>query len=277
MRNLFGFILRHRFFFLFLLLQAVAIGLTVSHQYYQQTFFLNSANALTGRAYASIRTVADYLALRTTNQLLLEENTRLLERLKENYIITDGRIYVSGDTTYQQRYTYTNANVINNSTIRRNNHITLNKGTRHGVAPDMGVITSDGVAGIIVSTSKNFSVAMSLLHSDIMISVKIVKNDHIGTLRWEGKDHQRAHMAYIPSHVELEVGDTVATSGFSTVFPENVLIGTIRDWEIRRGETFYTATVDLAMDFNAITYVYIVKHLMKEEQETLESSVLPGM
>lgn len=144
----------------------------------------------------------------------------------------------------------------------------------HGVQPDMGVITPDGVVGIVVNVSKNFSVAMSLLHSDMLVSAKIKKNDQLGSLRWEGVNHRKASMTYLPPHLGLSVGDSIVTSGFSTVFPENIFVGTIHDWEIRRGDSFFTAEIELALDFNRLTHVFIVKNLMKEEQVELELSVM---
>ncbi len=251
--------------------------LTASHQHYQQTFFFRTANAITGKVYNTVNNITDYLSLKGINRQLMEDNTRLLNRQRENFIVSDENVFMAEDTLYRRNYTYLYADVINNSVIRRNNYLTLNKGRAHGIAPDMGVITGNGVAGIVISVSEHFSVAMSLLHSDMLLSVKILKNDHIGTLSWEGNNYRKAHMSYIPPHVELESGDTIVTSGYSTVFPENIFIGTINDWEIRRGETFYTATIDLAMDFNIIPYVYVVKNLMKEEQDQLELSVLPDL
>ncbi len=277
MRNLFRFIYRHYFFFLFLLMETLALGLTASYQHYHQSYFINSSNAIMARVYSMADNFSSYLWLRQENRLLAEENTRLLNIGRENYLITDRDEFVEEDSLYRRRYTYMNSRVINNSVVRRNNYFTLNKGRSMGVEPDMGVITTRGVAGVIVNVSENFSVGMSLLHSDFQLSVMIKKDGNIGSLRWEGDNHRRAHMSYIPPHIELQRGDTIVTSGFSTIFPEGILIGTISDWEIRRGETFYTAAIDLAMDYNTLTEVYIVTNLLREEQRELEESVTPDI
>lgn len=275
MYNLFRFLSRYHFILLFLLFEAVALSLTASHQHFQQMYFLHSANAITARLYQATDNISEYLSLKTDNQQLLEDYTSLLNQQRGNFMITDKHIFEAGDSLFQRQFTYQHARVINNSVIRRNNYFTLNKGRLDGVEPDMGVITPNGLAGIVANVSDNFSVVMSMLHSDILISVKIQKNDHIGSLRWEGGDYRKASMLYIPPHVELTRGDTIVSSGFSTIFPENILVGTIDDWEIRRGDSFFTAEVELAVDFNKLTYVYVVKNLMKEEQEELEASVMP--
>lgn len=276
MRNLFRFILRYHFFFLFLLLESVALLLTVNHQQFQQTFFIHSANAVSGRVFNFYHTVGSYFELQRINEQLVQENTALLNQGKDNFLVTDQHILFSGDRVFKRGYSYQHARVINNAVNRRNNYLTINKGSSHGIRPDMGVITNHGVVGIVKDVSPNFSSVLSLLHSDVLISVRITKNDHIGTLRWEGHDYRRAHMTYIPSHVELSVGDSIVTSGFSTVFPENIFVGTVRDWQIRRGEVFYTAEIDLALDFNKLTNVFIVNYLFREEQLELESSQEPA-
>ncbi len=272
MLNLFKFIHRYQFFFLFLVLQIVAVVLTISKQQYQQSFFLHSANKFSATVYQTVDNVKSYMALREENRRLMEEYAMLLERMPESFLERDTLIRESISASRHAHYTYMHAEVINNSVIRRNNYITLNKGYAHGVRPDMGLITPNGVAGIVVNVTKNFSVAMSLLHSDMLVSVKISKNNHLGTLSWEGVNYRKATLTYVPPHVELNVGDSIVTSGFSTVFPENVFVGTINNWEIRRGENFFTADIDLALDFNALSYVYIVNNFFKEEQDTLEQS-----
>jgi rod shape-determining protein MreC len=273
MHNLLKFIHRYHFFFLFLILETAAFTLTVTNQQYQQSLFLHSANKLTAGFYNTVGSVKSYLYLKEQNRQLMEEYADLLGQQDESFLERDTLVFESGDAMQQARYSYIQAEVINNSVIRRNNYITLNKGRLHGVAPDMGVITPDGVAGIVVNVSENFSVAMSFLHNDMLVSTVIKKNNHLGTLSWEGVNYRKAIMTYIPPHVELSKGDSIVTSGYSTVFPENIFIGTIQDWEIRRGENFYTAEIDLALDFNRLSYVYIIRNLMKEEQEELEHSV----
>ncbi len=274
MHNLFKFIHRYRFFFLFLLLGTVGLLLTMANQQYQQTFFINSANKITGSMYNAYGRISSYLALKEKNYRLAESIEHLMNTHPGSFLITDRHTFISEDTLVLRRFEYMHAELINNSVNRRNNYITINKGMRHGVQQDMGLIAPMGVAGIVTHVSKNFSVAMSLLHSDMMLSVKIQKNNHLGTLQWDGYDYRKASMTYIPPHLDLQHGDTILTSGFSSVFPEQIFIGTISDWEVKRGETFITAEVDLALDFNNFSHVFLVKNLMKEEQDALEAEVI---
>jgi len=78
-------------------------------------------------------------------------------------------------------------------------------------------------------------------------------------------------MMYVPPHVDLAKGDTIITSGYSQIFPEGILIGTISDFEIRRGDNFFTIEIDLTTDFNNLNYINVVKNLYQEELMEVES------
>lgn len=274
MRNLFSFIVRHYFFFLFIALQVLSFALIFQNHNYQRSAFVNSSNYLAGNIYGFRDNISQYFNLRTVNEQLAMENKMMLEHLDGSYLITDQQVFTFNDTIYKKKYSYINARVINNAIKNRNNYITLNKGRAHGIVPDMGVITGNGVIGIVKDVSNNFSSVLSFLHADIQVSAKIKKNNHLGTMLWEGYNYRKASMLYVPTHVNLSVGDSIITSGFSQIFPEGILIGTISDYEIRRGENFYTIGVDLATDFNNLNFVSVVKNIYIEELNQLESSNL---
>ena len=270
MRNIINFIKRQYFFFLFLLLQVIAFTLIFQNHSYHRSFVINSTNAVSGRFYESYAGITDYLRLKQINEQLAEEIAQLRHYTKNSFLINDRHTFTFRDTLYQRQFEYINAKVINNSVFDRSNYITLNKGRKHGVEPDMGIITSSGVIGIITNVSDNYSSAMSLLHPGVKVSARHKISRHLGTLLWEGYDYRNATMLYIPPHVELNVGDTIETSGVSYLFPEKIPIGSIADFHVSRGENYYSIKVNLFEDFNKIEYVSIVKNLMKEEVQILE-------
>jgi len=276
MRNLLNFIVRYYFFFLFLLLETVAILIVIQNQYYQRAFFASSANVVAGRFFSTSSNLSDYFNLAKVNRQLSEENARLLELSEHSFLKTGDDETLINDSTFIKRFEFVTAEIINNSVNRRDNHLTLNKGRRHGIEPDMGVITFNGVVGIVANVSNNFSSVVSLLHKDMQISAKLKKNDHIGTLIWEGYNYRYASLIYIPPHVELVQGDTVVTSGFSVIFPPDIFIGVIEDFEVKRGDNFITARIKLALDFNNLKHVMVVKDLMNEEIRELQTQT-PGL
>lgn len=248
--------------------------LIVQNHNYHRSFFFHSSNIIAGTIYSTQQDVLNYFRLKQTNQQLAAENLELRKKSEQSFLKTDQSVFTFQDTLYQRRFTYTVARVINNTVSSRNNYLTLDKGRKQGINTDMGVITAQGVIGIINKVSSNFSTAVSLLHSESQISAKIKRNNHLGTLIWEGFDYKSATMLYIPTHLDLSLGDTIVTSGFSHIFPENIELGTISDFEIRRGDNFYTLTIDLFADFNQLDYVYVVKDLFRQEIKNLENQII---
>ena len=249
----------------------ISFFLISQNNFYHRSIFINTTNLVAGNIYHVRNNFTEYFRLKEINRQLALENKSLLEGNSKSFLKTDQQNFIFRDTLYRKQYSFVNARVINNSVRNRNNYITLNKGRTHGIRADMGIVTHQGVIGIIKEVSANFSSALSFLHSDIQISAKIKKNNHLGTLIWEGYDYKRATMLYIPPHVQLEIGDSIITSGFSQIFPEGIFMGTIADFEVRRGDNFFTIQVDLAQDFNSLEFVYIVKNLFREELTEIES------
>jgi rod shape-determining protein MreC len=273
MRNLFVYIWKQYFFFLFLILEVIAFSLFFQNNAYQRAFFINSANSISGGIYSRYADISEYFSLKAINKNLAEENARYRTQLKSSFLISDKNVFTKNDTSYRQHYDYISAKVINNSVNRRNNFITLNKGFAQGVRKDMAVITPNGVMGIVKEVTSNFSSVISVLHKDSKISAKIKKNEQVGTIVWEGDDYRFCFLKDIPTHVKPHVGDTIITSGYSGIFPEGIFIGKVYDYYVNKGENFYTLKVKFEVDYNNITYVYVIKNLLKDEQRIIEEGL----
>lgn len=270
MRSLLIFIWKHNFFFLFLLLETISVGLIVRNNYYQQASFINSSNYASASITQSYNNITDYFSLKQTNEILADENARLRSSHKSAFTNKYPVSSLVNDTLLRTKYEYLKAKVVGNTTNRRNNFITLDIGFKQGVTKDMGVISSNGVIGIVKDVSENFSSVMSLLNSKTIISSKVKKDGSFGPLTWDGRDYSLATLTDIPAHVRLAKGDTIVTSGYSSIYPENVNVGIVDSFEQKKGDFFYTVRVKLSTDFKKINYVYIVKNLIKQEQDELE-------
>lgn len=273
MRNFIQFLVKNSFIFLFLSLEIVAFFLIVKNNEYQSSKVFNSSNYLVGNLMASVKEVKDYLQLKEVNQNLAQQNAELLSKDKRSFVKIFGNSVVINDTTYYQKYVYTTAKVINNSTNNRENYLTLDQGEINGIKPGMAVIGTNGVVGIVKNVSPHFSSIISLLHQKIFISGKIKKSNYFGSVMWDSdqNNHRTALLKEIPNHVQLQKGDTIITSGFSTIFPEGVPIGIVKDFDLPKGSNFYEITIELTTDFKQVSHVYIVKSLTKEEQQSLEA------
>lgn len=266
MRNLLAFIIRFRFFFIFLLLEVVAFTMIINHTFYQRYVLLSSANRLTGTVHGWSMGVGDYFSLRSANIQLAEENARLRSRLSNAKSDESFTVLSEADTLNPARFTFIPAKVISNSTNKRNNYLMLNKGSNHGIGHDMAVITAEGVVGVVINVSDNFSWVMSVLNQHARVSARLKKQNLQGSLSWDGKNYRRGLLSDVPSHIEIAHGDTIITSGYSYLFPPDIMIGTVNSFEIARGDHFYNITLDFSVDYNRLSHVYVVKNLFKEEQ-----------
>jgi rod shape-determining protein MreC len=176
------------------------------------------------------------------------------------------------DTIYSQQYRYISAKVISNSVNKRNNYLILNKGYRQGADKEMAVITPQGVVGIVKEASENFCSVLSMLHSQTHISAKIKKYNQNGTVIWGGTDQYYGTLKDIPGHVLINIGDTIVTSGYSSIFPEGVVIGTIADYSLIEGNNFYLIKIKFSVDYNQLVYVEVVTNLLKGEVDKIKNA-----
>ena len=270
MRNLIRFINTYSFFFLFLFFEVIAFYLLLSNNHFQQAAFLNATNSVTAGLQEDYSSLTDYLNLKEVNQNLSRENSRLRSTLQNSFQKLYGPNYLINDTLYKRQYLYTEAKVINNSTNKQNNYLTLNVGSLNGIQKGMGVLAPNGIAGVVKQVSKHYAAVVSLLHSNAKVSVKLKNSSYFGSMQWDGKHYQEGLLKDIPNHVELQVGDTILTSGYSATFPADIAVATILSFEKIPGENFYEIKVKFLTDFKNLSFVHVVKNIRKTEQEELE-------
>ena len=271
MKNLITFIWKNYFFFMFLSMEVLCTYLIVQNNYFQKASFINSSNQMSARILKTSADVEEYFFLKNENEKLARENAELRSHSLISFSMLVNDKYLVNDTAFRQKYTYTSSKVVNNSTNRRNNYLTLDKGSDQGIQNNMAVITSTGIVGQVKDVSENFCTVMSLLNSKTTISSKIKKDGSYGPLTWDGENFGFATLHDIPTHVQLKKGDTIVTSAYSLTFPENIMIGTVESFERKSGEYFYTVKIKLSTEFNKLSHVYIVTNKLKKEQEDLEN------
>lgn len=269
MRNLLQLIIRYHFFILFLLLEIISFLFVFRYNHFQRASFNNFATSVEGYVYERFGGMKAYLDLRTINQNLIRENNVLLNEIDRLGRITAHPDQQLAESTGQRQFLYKSARVINNSVNRPFNFITVNKGSMHGIQPEMAVTSSEGVVGIVFSVSRHFSTVLPVLNQNFGLSSKLKKNDYFGSLHWTGTAADEAELSAIPGHVDVAIGDTVVTSGYSSIFPADVLIGTVSEINTE-DQSFYTIKVKLSVDFRKLSYVNIIENLLLEEQLNLE-------
>jgi len=269
MRNLFLFFARFSSFFVFLLLEVICLILIVRSHSYHKASFINSTNFVTGNIYQKYSALNSYLLLQEINSSLAIENARLRTTQQTSFTYPD---IMSDSCGERPPYNYIASKVINNTTHRANNYLTLNKGSLDGINPEMGIIGQQGIVGIVTSVSDHFSSVMSVLHKNSRISVKLKKQNYPANLIWNGGNPTIANLTGIPQHIHIDKGDSVVTSGFSSIFPEHIMVGVVSKSHLNSGSNFFDVQVKLSTNFATMRYVYAINHALKEEQKELEAN-----
>lgn len=276
MRNLINFLLKYNYWFLFVILEVASFVLLFRFNNYQQSVYFTSANTVVGAVYEVSGGISSYFHLKSVNEdlldrnMLLEEQINNLEKaLKERQL--DSIAVNSIRKMPQKDYQLFKARVIKNSLNLADNYITLDKGSSSGIHSEMGVVDGNGIVGIVYETSPSYSVVISVLNSKSNISCKIVGSDYLGYLKWEHGDSRYAYLKDLPRHAEFNLGDTVVTSGFSTVFPEGIMVGTVDDMSDSHDGLSYLLKIKLATDFGKLSDVRVIARNGQQEQKELEN------
>jgi rod shape-determining protein MreC len=271
MRNLLRFIVQHHFLILFLLIETFSMFLLFRANPYQKVRFYSFSHSVSGKMSTRVENIKDYLTLRSENRMLAEENARLYNRLGSSFSEKAPDSVYIGDSIKPKNYLYITAKVVNSTVNKQFNFITLDKGSKAGIAPEMAVIGSEGIIGVVKSVSENYSSVLSVLNRDFMVSARIKSNGYFGPLNWNGDDTEYGTLVDIPHHVKVTAGDTVITSGFGGIFPEGHHIGVIADFHLKGGN-YYVIRVKLSTDFRKLNYVQVIRNFAKNETDSLDNA-----
>jgi rod shape-determining protein MreC len=269
MKFLFLFLKKQYFFFLFVTLELLAFVILANHNNYQKRSIIGSTNIIAASIHSAYASVTDYFFLKEANRQLNAENARLkqFESFMSNH--ADSLSGFFDDTTLF----FIPARVISNSTQNRNNYIMINKGRLQGVEKETGLLSPSGVAGIIIEVSRHHALAISLLHKDARISAKLKSNGQLVNVSWDGADYRTGLVEDIPAHIIPKTGDTVITSGYSFIFPENITIGTIGE-QVYTGGNLNTARIRFSTDFNKLFHVYVTGNIITQEIDSLKQIMI---
>jgi rod shape-determining protein MreC len=232
---------------------------------------VSSANFLSGGIFGIKSSITDYFDLKTQNELLTQENTRLRTLLSNSDIITMKGMIDS--VVLDSNFKFVPARVINNSYSKTKNNLTLNRGWSDSIKVDMGVLSSQGVVGMVNSVSKNYASVQSVLNTNSQIVAKFKKSNQFGYLKWDAKKANIVQLTEIPRIATIAVGDTIVTDGKSTIFPPDILIGTVKNFDRNDGADYYHIDIQLFTDMTSVKHVYLVSHRDAAEIKELENSV----
>lgn len=274
MQNIFRFIAKYSTFLLFIILQACALYLLFNYNSFQQSVFFSSSNKVNGMLFSAEESVTGYFHLRENNEALLKQNNELelkiakLESVLLHYTDTSGIALTRMKAA--DEFSLIPARVIQNSVTHIRNYVTLNIGKQDGVLPEMGVANSQGIVGVVSQVSDHYSVVIPILNPVIHYSCKLKKLNASGSLVWDGMDRRFAYLEEIPPYISVSKGDTVVTSGFSAIFPEGIMVGTVEEYDIGEDANFLKLKVRLSTRFDALSNVRVIRYVHREEVKQIE-------
>jgi rod shape-determining protein MreC len=275
MRQLLEFLFKYRAFFIFVILQVLCAWMIVANNNYQRAVYLNTTSKFTGSIVERADNVSDFFKLKQVNEALAEENAKLkTQALNQKLIRTDSseKFSIPSDALDSVQYFVRTAEVIDNSIRNTSNFITIDKGSKDGILPGMGVVNENGVVGKVRSTSKNRAQVISVLNKNNQISATLKRTNRLGSIQWDGLDPKVAKLLYIPVDVEIQVGDSIVTSSFNSIFPKYEMIGVVKSAKPDQHSRDYEIEVSLSVDFGSLNYVYVIENRMKIETDSLEVS-----
>ena len=275
MNNLLNFFVKHSAWFVFMVYMILSLVLLFRDNPYQQSVYLTSANSVTATTYEALSAVTGYFHLKDINDDLQERNALLeMEVVSLRDRVKDLQMLLSDSAINQlpvmQHFDFVMARVISNSLAQPHNYITINRGYNQGVKPQMGVVDQNGVVGVVNVVGPNSARVISLLNTDLMISCRLKNQDAFGPLSWDGHSPQFAVLREIPKHIPYQVGDTVLTSGFSDMFPEGLIVGTVVGKAQVEDDSFASLKVKLTTNFSQLSAVRVITNSMSEELRQLE-------
>ncbi|MBR5782563.1 MAG: rod shape-determining protein MreC [Bacteroidales bacterium] len=265
MYNLLRFLKKYSNILMFLILEVLCIILMINNLPYQKRKLVSTGNAISGKLFKTKSNFSNYFFLKEENQLILDHNAKLMSQLHNNNDTSLIQDYTKDD------YRFIPANVINNSIYHANNFLLIDKGRKDGIKKDMGVICENGIVGKVANVSYNYASVISMLHPYSVVSARFSDNQHLANVTWENKDYRFGTVKDIPLHLQPQKGDSLVTSGFSNIYPADIMIGTIEEMIDSKSKDFNTAKIRFSTNFSTLRHVFIIENLHQTEIDSLTS------
>ena len=230
---------------IFILMEVAALNMIDHNAALQNIWLTRGAHRVMGALWGTSESIRYYFSLKKQNEALAQENFDLRQALLRSGKdpLAAPRDSSAGSFSYIPGY-------------------------EDGVRPNSGIITGKGVVGIIDAVEKHHSYALTFMNTDVSISARLGTEGAVGPLVWDGVSSSGAILKEIPLQFKYEPGDTVYTSGYSSIFPSDIPLGVAGESRIINGAT-NEIKVRLLQDFSALRFVTVVHNNDLEEMEAL--------
>ncbi len=258
-----SFFLKYSHVFIFVCLQGLSLAMIQCSKKISDHFWISTVQCAIHRWHQLQHTVGCYFSAQKNYQKLQEENAFLQDLLmQKNVVIQNKAMFLETPA-----YVLTTAKVVYYTIHRTKNYLIINKGKKQGVEKNMGVITPQGIVGVVHKVWETNAMVTSILHTNFFIAAKILPDHIMGSIQWPGKRSDQMQLLYVPRHLDIALSSSVVTTGHSTIFPPDLPIGKITRVTLPDHASFYDIKVTLHTPFAQLTHVFILKKRVVEDYE----------
>ncbi len=273
MRNLIAFFRRFQVFLIFSLLQVIALSIYMNFSDFARIQALTTISSVNASMMEMRHAVTKHFNLDDNNKKLAKENAWLREQLKtSNYQIKRNRLFIE-DTAFDRVFDYIPANVIQSTFDKRNNYMTIDVGRIHGIQKNDGVMSSEGIVGIVHTVGERYSLVTTILSKDINIDVMLENNGAFGLLKWDQNSPKFVQVSGINSDVWIKKWSKVVTRGGSGIFPKGIPVGKVYFRKKMESKPLWEIQVAVACDFRRVQQVYVVRNLHKNQIQAMQQAI----
>ena len=260
MQSIINSIVKNRNLIIYLILSFISFSFLYNNSslHFNELGKISTYLSATSSKFSS--SINSYFNLKSENEKLINENLQL-KKMESKYRFTQ----INEDTLKS----INSAKVIVNSINKNKNIIIIDKGKLDNINLEMGVISSEGVVGIVKSVTNNYASIISLLNTDLKLNAILKNSSTIGSVTWDGLNARILKLNDIPLSSSLKVGDTVVTGGMSFYFPKGVPIGRIINYDNNSLEGYYEIDIEAFNDFSSLSNLYVLNRTDNNEIQSL--------
>lgn len=270
MYQLLNFLNRFRNLIVFIVLESIALVITLNFYHYQRHIFFNNIGHISNAINNKKEALNSYFFLNEKNEQLFLENKNLRKEINKLQLSKKRNPELFEKDILPSHYGYKIVKIINNDTKGKYNFITINKGRNDSIEKEQGLINEKGILGIVFQVSNHYGLALSILNLNTKINARLKNNAFYGTILWNGENPNILQLEDIERQAPLKIGDTVVTGGRSTIFPDGIPIGTVLDIT-STNKSFEKIDILPFNDMNALEFGMIIQNNHKKEIKQLET------
>ena len=200
-----------------------------------------------------------YFSLRYHNEKLNSEIAKLRADIQQQSDLINTLSELHNADSIVGNYTSIAGTIINQTILKKDNIITINKGEKDGVELNMSIVSNGNIVGYVTDVAEDISTARSILNNKINSSGTLKKNNSLCSIKWTGESPYEVDFFEMTKYSDAAIGDTIITTSFSNIYIPNLNIGTITEIELVQN-MYYDGKIKLFDNYKRLKYITIIGH-----------------